>query len=119
MPDAAAVLDSRIGDGQGNLLTPLYAAISTAGSGDTAVVAAVTGKKIRVINFGLVCTAANAVTFKGGSTAITGAMSFAANGGISPPHVPSGMFETAAAAALNINLGAAAQVSGWVVYVLV
>jgi uncharacterized protein YigE (DUF2233 family) len=43
-------------------------------------------------------------------------MSFAANGGISAPYSPVGLFETAAGAALVLNLSGANAVSGHLVY---
>lgn len=103
--------------GLNNPLTVKFAVINRATSGDgTAVVAAVTGKKIRVLSYDLVCTAANAITWKSGSTAISGAKSFAANGGQVKTH-PQGVMETAAAQALNLNLGSSQQVSGELSYV--
>ena len=94
------------------------AAISTAASGDTTLVAAVPGKKIKVIGYALVSTAANSIKFKSGAgTDLTGAMALAANGGISSPSDKNTVeFETAAGQALVINLSAATQVSGHLVY---
>lgn len=94
------------------------AAISAATLGDNTVVAAITGKKIQVIGFGLVATAANTVKFKSGAgTDLTGGMALAANGGLSAPSDRNTVeFETAAGQALVLNLSAATQVSGWVTY---
>lgn len=96
-----------------------YAAISAASSGDNTIVAAVTGKKIRVINYALVATTAVTVAFESGAggTALTGDMSIGATGGIVAPDADSGWFETAAGALLNMELGGAVQVSGHICYV--
>jgi hypothetical protein len=92
-------------------------AISTASSGETALVAAITDKRIKVIAYDLVCAAAVSVTFKDGAggTALTGAMPFAANGGISVAESREGHFKTSRNSALIINLSAAVQVSGHIV----
>lgn len=99
--------------------TPSFALISTASTGDQQVVAAVTGKKIRVLSYTIVSTSANAVKFRSASTDKTGAMALAANGGVSTSYSPVGHFETVAGEALNINLGSAAQISGHLTYCLV
>lgn len=100
-------------------LTPKFAAISVNSSGTTAVVAAVTSKKIRVLAMSLNCAAAVNVKMRDNAagTDLTGAWNFAANGGIVLQFCPVGHFETAAGNALSINLSAAQQVSGHVVYV--
>lgn len=99
------------------------AAISTASSGDSSVVAAVTGRKIRVLSLQFLCTSAVTVGFEsnnaGGDTALTGVMAFPDNGGMVLPHNPFGWFETVAGEALHITLGGAVQVSGSLVYQVV
>lgn len=111
--------------GKGTLLlapdTPLYAVISGATSGDNSVIAAVAGKKIRVLSFFLVSVTAVAVRFESaaGGTALTGVMSMGATGVLSVPFSPAGHFETVAGEALNMELGGAVQVSGAIVYQLV
>lgn len=93
------------------------AVISTAALGDTTLVAAVPGKRIKVIGYTIVSTAANAIKFRSGTTDITGAMALAANGGISSPSDRNTVeFQTAVGALLAINLSAATQVSGHLVY---
>lgn len=99
---------------------PKFAKIDAASSGDNTIVAAVTGKKIRVIKYSLVCAGAVTVTFAsaaGTGTKLTGTMSFAANGGIADGFCPAGHFETAAGALLNMSLGGAVQVSGSLTYI--
>ena len=59
----------------------LPAVISYSTSGDKTVIAAVTGKRIVVTGALIVCGAAVTLTFKSGSTAVIGPMTFAAGGG--------------------------------------
>lgn len=103
----------------GAATTPKFAAISGAASGNNTILGAVTGKKIRVVSMFFVCNAAVTVKFKSaeGGSDLTGAMSFAANGGISLPFNPVGWFETAAGELLNMVLGGAQQVSGGFTYI--
>jgi hypothetical protein len=99
--------------------TPIKrAVISAASSGDNTLVAGVTGKKIRVLQFTLVVAAAVTVRFESAAsgTAITGVMSLAANAGISTTWCPVGHFETVAGELLNLELGGAQQTSGWLIY---
>jgi hypothetical protein len=96
------------------------AIISAASAGNNTIVAAVTGKKIRVLAMSL--TGAGAVTFAfqsgAGGTALTGTTTLS-----TVPHVfnfnPVGWIETAAGVLLNLSLGGAVQVSGVINYVLV
>jgi hypothetical protein len=91
-----------------------YATQTTPG----AIVAAVTGKKIRVLSMQLVTAGAVTVTWKSATDTICAAQSFAANAVFSANFGPQGyLFETAASAALNIVLGGAVQVSGTLNYI--
>jgi hypothetical protein len=103
------------------------AVIDTASSGDNTIVAAKTGYTVRVTGYELVV--AGAVTVQwfsdtgSGKVKLSGAMSFAANGGVTvAPMPPSGSgapmshFDTAAGKALNLNLGGPVQVSGHLTY---
>jgi hypothetical protein len=97
------------------------AAVSGATSGNNTLVAAVTGKKIKVL--GLVLVAASAVDVRlesgAGGTALTGVMSLTAGHLqlILPLAEPGYHWvETAAGALLNLELGGAVQVSGMIVY---
>jgi hypothetical protein len=98
------------------------AVISASASGNTEVVAAVAGKRIRVLQYRLVCGGDVTVKFRSASTDITGGMPFATNGGISagaPVQTPAGLlfeFQTAPGEALNINLSAAIAVGGHLTY---
>jgi hypothetical protein len=90
--------------------------------GDNTLVAAVAGRQIRVLGFALVATGgANTVRFESGAggTALTGQMDLGADGQLVPGFSPTGWFQTAAGALLNLELSAATAVAGWLVYVLV
>ena len=102
-------------------ITPVFAAISGATSGNNTLVAADATKKIRVFALSIVAVTAVDVRFESaaGGTALTGVMSFAANGGYVLPYNPLGWFETVANELLNMELGAAVQVSGSITYGLV
>lgn len=86
-------------------LTPKFAIINAA-SGDNEIVAAVVGKKIRVLSYQAVLAAAATFRFEDGAagTALTGIMSFGNNGGISVPFSPLGHFETTANTALSLEV---------------
>lgn len=88
-------------------------------SGDTTVVAAVTGYKIRVIAYDFLVSANVDVKFKSGSTDITGLYSVPVRGGKVDNENESGWFETAASEALKINLSAAVTLGGTLTYILV
>ncbi len=112
-----AVAQNDIAEGQ----QALFATIAiTAASGDQTILSAVSGKKIRVLGYALVTDTASALTWEsGGSTAISGAMTFAANGGISAVPSKWGWVETLSGESLVLNVGTAATVGGHVTYVLV
>ena len=98
-----------------------YANIDAATSPDNTIVAAVAGKRIRVLSlFGI---AAGAVTVRFESTAdgakLTGAMELAANRGFTLPFNPEGWFQTVAGELLNMELGGAVSFDGALTYVLV
>lgn len=101
--------------------TILRAAISAASSGDNTLVAAVTGKKIKVLGIWMIASGDVDVRLESGAggTALTGVASLAADGnGYVLPMSRPGLhwFETAAAALLNLELSGAVQVSGSLVY---
>ena len=99
-----------------NSIVPKFDKIDAATSGDNTIIAAVAGKKIRVLQYTLVCVAATDITWKSGATARSGVMSIASNSGISTPYSSDGLLETAVGEALNLNLSAANQTSGTIVY---
>ena len=105
-------------------LTPKFAAISAASSGNNTLIAAVASKKIRVLALNLISAAANNIyiTSGAGGTAIwagsTNKANFAANGGMVLPYNPVGWFETLATnTALVANLSAASAIGGSITYV--
>jgi hypothetical protein len=101
-------------------LTPKFAVIDVAGSGDNTVVAAVASKKIRVLSVFLVSAGTVTTRFESGAgvTALTGQMNLVANTGFVLPFNPVGWFETAATnTLLNLELSAAVSVDGALVYV--
>lgn len=90
---------------------------NSGGAADVVGVAAVTGKKIVVINFFLVVSAATSIGFKSGnSTALTGLPSLPVKSVYNPGYNPDGHFQTAAGEALNIACGADTDVDGWINY---
>jgi hypothetical protein len=100
-------------------LTPKFAVIDVASSGDNTILAAVNPKKIRVLSYVLVASAAVTVRFESGAsgTALTGQMQLAANGGVVAPYNPLGHFETASNTLLNLELSGANSVDGHLTYV--
>jgi len=102
----------------GTVVTPQFAVINTSASGDTTLVSAVSAKVTRVIAYTLVCDGVVAVKFTSGAagTALTGAMSFAANGGAASA-CDRGLFQTATNTALVINLSSAVGVRGHITYI--
>jgi hypothetical protein len=102
-------------------LGPIYIAIDHASSGDNTLVAAVTGKKIRVHNVVLVAGGTVNVRFESaaGGTALTGQIQLTAQAGFAPGEAFLGHFQTAAGELLNLELSGAISVDGWLVYSLV
>lgn len=100
-------------------LTPKFAVIDAAGSGDNTIVAAVSSKKIRVLSLFLIASGAVTARFESGAsgTALTGQMNVAANGGFVLPFNPAGWFETAVTTLLNLELSGAVSVDGSLSYV--
>lgn len=100
-------------------LTPKFAVIDHATSGDNTIVAAVTGKKIRVLQYVLVASNTVNVRFESGAsgTALTGQINLIANTGVSSGFSQIGQFETAADALLNLELSGNVSVDGHLTYV--
>lgn len=99
------------------------AKIDAAASGDNQVIAAVSGKKIRVLSMFFVAGGAVNAKFQsdsgGGSADLTGAIPLAANGGATLPFNPHGWIQTEVGKKLNLNLSAAVQISGSITYALI
>lgn len=117
---AAGLTDWRTDQRRGRALA--FAPIDVAASGDNTIVAADPSNKIKVASYMLVADAAVAARWKSGvGTNLSGAMSFAANGGCAaPPVAPAGghWLETAVNQALVLNLSAAVGVRGHLSYFL-
>ena len=95
--------------------TVLYAPINATTSGDTQIVPAVSGKRIRVIAYAVIANATVSIKFRSGTTDITGSMRIVEGGGIAHAY-DGGLFQTAVNQPLNINLSNNATVGGYVVY---
>jgi len=91
--------------------------ISVGTSGDNTLVAAVTGKKIVVVNMLFQPVDDVTITFKSGSTNISGAILFLANSGVSSTDNVFGLLETVAGQALVMNLSGAVNVRGYLTYI--
>lgn len=90
-----------------------------AGTTDGAVVAAVTGKRIRVLAVALhPGDTATDCTFSSASTDISALFAALANTPTILPHSPHGWFETKPGEALNLTTGAGSTVGVQVVYAL-
>ena len=99
-------------------ITPKFAAISASLSGDNPIVAAVAGKRIRVLKYTIVTSGAVLTRFRTSSGAdLTGAMSLAANSGVGGAFCPVGLFETEVGDALNLSLSSAVGVAGHLTYI--
>ena len=106
---------ARVGNSINSLL---FASIDVALSGDNTIVALDASNKIKVTDYSIVADAAVAARWKSGaSTNLSGAMSFATNGGImAAAGAGRWLFETAVNQALVLNLGAAVGARGHVTY---
>lgn len=95
-----------------------FAVIDNASSGDQTIVAAVPGKKIRVIGGLLVSAGTVNVRFEStaGGTALTGQMNLVANTGFIIPTCEWGNFETRVGELLNLELSASVSVDGYIQY---
>ena len=127
MAEIVATVDNvnkvHVGGGVGSVdafATPQRAQINASASGNNTVVSAVGGKKIRVLQFMVVCAGAVTTTWESsGGSVISGPSAFSQNGGAAPPYCPIGHFETLVGEGLVLNLGSAVQVGGHLIYVLV
>ena len=98
-----------------------YAVIDFAGSGNNELVAAVTGKKIRILAAFMISAGTVIARFESAAdgTALSGQMTLAVNTGFCLPYNPVGWGETIISQALNLELGGAVSVDGMLVYQLV
>lgn len=99
------------------------AVVSVASSGNNEIVAAVSGRRIRVLGYVIVSSGAVNAKWRSASTDLSGAMSMVDGEAIQAPpvpatigYIPDGWFMTAPGEALNLNLDGAVQVSGHIIY---
>jgi len=94
------------------------AVIDNASIGDNTLIAAVTGRKLRVYQMVLISSGTTTVRFESGAggTALTGQLNLIANVGFSSGWCPGGHFETLLGELLNLELSAAVSVDGWLIY---
>ena len=126
MPDIrqwSTVVEPTVGgfviDEIGEMREVLRAIVDATASGDTVIVAAVAGKRIRVLGLILVGSAAVTVRFRSGVTPISAGFPLAANGGMAPPVTAHGWAQTTVNEALNLNLSGIANVGGQILYCLI
>ena len=100
-------------------LTVKWATVAASTSGNNTIVAAVSGKKIRVLQAELVANGTVNVKWQSGASGTdkTGLAYMVVNSGYVLPYSPIGWFETAASTLLNLNLSAAIAVGGVIAYV--
>jgi hypothetical protein len=100
-------------------LTPKFAVIDHAVSGDNTLVAAVANRKIRVLSLMMIAAGSVNARFESGAgvTALSGQMQLTAQSGFTLPFNPAGWFETTSGALLNLELSAAISVDGMLTYV--
>jgi len=99
-------------------LTPKFAPINVGSDAPNGIVASVTDRKLRVLQYAAVTGSSNTVSFRdGASTLLTGAMNLSNNGGVAAPFTPTGLFETSAGVTLTIGLGVSATLSGHLTYI--
>lgn len=119
--NAAALATGVVMNGDALPLVVKYASVSAASNGNNTLVAAVTGKKIRVLSAHLTMSGTTitwAFQSGAGGTALTGTMGPIAQGvTVVWPFSPVGHFETASATLLNLSLSGAQTVAGSLTYV--
>ncbi len=98
---------------------PAFAVIDVAVCGETIVVSAIAGKRIRVVTGWIVVPGTVSVRFQDGdaSTDLTGNMQLI--NGISLPYCPQGLFQTSVSGDLVMRLSAAVSAAGALTYVAV
>lgn len=103
----------------GTLVTPKFAAIAAASSGNNTLVAAVTSKKIRVLAIAFMANGTVNGKFQSGAggTDLSGLFYMVANTGAVLPFNPAGWYETASGVLLNLNLSGAIAVGGCLTYI--
>jgi hypothetical protein len=112
-PDTAVIYNGA------TALTPKFATISASSSGDNTLVAAVPSKRIRVTSYLLSASAAVNGKFQSETAGdISGLHYWASAGqGATPAYDPTGIIQTVAGEALQLNLSGAVPVGGWLKYI--
>jgi hypothetical protein len=96
---------------------PSYASIDVATAATSTLVAAATGKRVKVIGFWLIAGGTTTVTFKDDTTALHGGIPLTAQAGlVVMGNRDTAAFVTTAGNALKFTNGSAQQVSGVVIY---
>ncbi len=98
-----------------------YAAIDVATSGNNTLVAAVAGKKIRILAVILIAAGTVIARFESAAdgTAMSGQMNLGITSGFCLPYSEAGWGETIVGELLNLELGGAISVDGMLVYRLI
>lgn len=94
------------------------AAVNISSAITTAIVAAVTGQSIRMHRILLVVSAPVNLTFKDGTTALSGPIPLATNEGLALDYQTQAWFVTSSGAALNLTTDSTATVAGTVWYLV-
>ena len=94
----------------------LEAKIDTTTTGDNTLVAAVSGQITKVFRIFFIVAGTTNITFKDGSTALTGAIPMVANGSFVLDFNEAAWFTTSANSAFVLNQSGAVQISGRVYY---
>lgn len=96
-----------------------YAKIDAASNGDNTLVAAVAGKRIRVLSLFYLASGGVNVRFESGAggTALTGQMEHSGQTGVVLPHNEDGWFETEEGDLLNVELSTGVSIDGAMSYI--
>jgi hypothetical protein len=86
---------------------------------DADLIAAVSGKSIRILSGSLSIAVTGTITFKSGSTALTGAITLTAGTPLPIHYTPVGAFQTVVGESFNVDNSGTDQISGWLVYQLI
>lgn len=93
-----------------------FQAFTASSGGNNEIVAAVSGKKIRVLALEGTINSPASLSIRSANTAISGPHPMSANGQKVLPMNEAGWFQTAAGEALNFDLSSAVQFGGSLVY---
>lgn len=116
-PDGSGIDNSSsMFDGQ-TVVTPKFAVINASANGDNTIVAAVSGKKIRVLSYAFVSSGTVNVKWQSEAIDISGLMYFIANTGLSAGYNPKGHFQTNTGKALELNLSGPTALGGHINYI--